>query len=243
MRKSFTLIELLVVVAIIAVLVAMLLPALNMAREKAKQAACSSNLRQIATGIYYYGEDEGIYPHQIWDGTSYSFRLFLPCLLRVTGCVKDYSVWYCPSNPAPKAEKYPPSSCWANSPPSGWPYPASMWPPAYAQGSYGYNHNMFMQVKAWSKWDTCPESSNLPQNFPASYFQSHIGKSADRFFIVVDASRMELNGTQWINPSSIYSGLAFRHNGKMLGGCYDLHVESLDWQPSVYKFYFCPWCP
>ncbi len=54
---SFTLIELLVVVAIIAVLVAMLLPALRRARSSAKTVVCSSNLRQIATATFAYGTD------------------------------------------------------------------------------------------------------------------------------------------------------------------------------------------
>jgi len=56
-RRGFTLIELLVVIAIIAILAAILFPVFAQAREKARQAACQSNLKQLGAGLMMYAQD------------------------------------------------------------------------------------------------------------------------------------------------------------------------------------------
>src|SRR4051812_19823320 len=69
-RFGFTLVELLVVIAIIGVLVALLLPAVQAARESSRRSQCSNNLRQLAIGVHNFHDTNGTVPPTIQYGVK-----------------------------------------------------------------------------------------------------------------------------------------------------------------------------
>ena len=96
-KRGFTLIELLVVIAIIAILAAMLLPALSQAREKARQANCQSNLKQIMLGLMMYVNDNNdFFPPALDQASNYWSDLLAP-YTQQSGVLAT-KLFHCPTN-------------------------------------------------------------------------------------------------------------------------------------------------
>jgi prepilin-type N-terminal cleavage/methylation domain-containing protein len=95
--RGFTLIELLVVISIIAILAAMILPALAAAKSASHSAACKNNLRQLGLAIRFYVDDTGVYPQTVDYPAQPQTPIWHALIQSQLGGLDDWILWKCPA--------------------------------------------------------------------------------------------------------------------------------------------------
>jgi prepilin-type N-terminal cleavage/methylation domain-containing protein/prepilin-type processing-associated H-X9-DG protein len=217
--RVFTLIELLVVVAIIAVLVAILLPSLNKARDSARQVTCLANLKSLGTAMGLYLNDNN-------DNYNYTVesepihRALNPYVQFYRTAGREWvpaPTWVCPETLALQ---------WAQGVPYGRPYGQN---PGFTMGRLSTNHyDGWLTGLGRMKSTTVRDPSGTlfmldagPGWLPGAEWQWNNKK--------VWGWRMYVFGPLWNNPSG-YPWVAYRHSAKTKVNAVmvDGHCEAFD---------------
>jgi prepilin-type N-terminal cleavage/methylation domain-containing protein/prepilin-type processing-associated H-X9-DG protein len=198
-RKSsaFTLIELLVVIAIIAILAAILFPVFAQARERARAASCTSNVRQIGIGLMMYVQDydETFPPHfpQVDAINGGGPTRNMPIEAQLSPYTKNDGIWHCPSDAGA-----------INSNPPWWDGSKRANP---LSRSYGYIGGIFTAQGGSAAVDTNTGAA-IRTTPPIVFSQASFTTPADTF-IIVEASAPTYTGGSAVWPIGSPNGSAF----------------------------------
>jgi len=203
-RRGFTLIELLVVIAIIAILAAILFPVFARAREKARQASCLSNVKQIALGLLMYVQDyDETMPISMYQNATGVYTVFD----EIGPYVKNQQIASCPS----KGGSFTLPN--GTGPLSGQMDLSLMGKPVY---SYGFNdHICFMPgLPGYPAAPISIGSIALPAETPF-IFDAYSFSSSHNF-----------SSPGPLNPASAGWGVAWRHNQTANVSLMDGHAKA-----------------
>jgi prepilin-type N-terminal cleavage/methylation domain-containing protein/prepilin-type processing-associated H-X9-DG protein len=186
-RAGFTLVELLVVIAVIAILAAILYPVFAQARERARTAGCSSNLKQIGTAFEMYKQDfDGAFPinmfppdpSRIADDQN-SKEGVRPYYVLLNPYVRNYNLFICPSrgkgyygdkNPQKALRHEERADCFLG----GYPSQLGDDPDFFKKVSYGYN-----EMLSGRREVEVANATRLPMLYDANSIFLVVGNATD----------------------------------------------------------------
>ena len=232
-KKAFTLIELLVVISIIAILMAVMMPALSKARNMARRTICGSHMHNMGVAIENYKADSsGDYPISFWSANSFNRTIYTESLIKA-GIIRGEETvagngeWVVSAGSEREAYSCPSFRRFLKNRPEvlyGW---GSQVADFYPVG-YGYNTHL----SRYDSWDDATRKPVLSN--PESYIGNTPNSST---LMLIDASAFMLSNLAGSKFYPIYEissrfassngSIAGSHSGGMASSLFvDMHVES-----------------